>query len=97
MDELMPIPDYTALEYLRAVGYILKRQRIKAGVTQEEAAATVGMDRSHLANWEAGEHEPGIYRLMRLLAYYGCESGECFRMIHERALVNHRRAKSDKS
>jgi transcriptional regulator with XRE-family HTH domain len=59
-------------------------------VSQEEAAAAVGMDRAHLAHLEQGHHEPGVYRLARLLGYYGCDPGECCRRIDARARIYQR-------
>jgi len=88
----MPIPPYTAAQYLRAVGYKLRQLRKASGVSQLEAAAAVEMDRAHLANWEAGRHEPGIYRLTRLLGYYGCDPGECYAKIDKRARMYQRHA-----
>jgi len=88
----MPIPPYTAGQYLRAVGYVLRRLRYQADASQEEAAAAVEMDRAHLAKWEAGRHEPGIYRLTRLLGYYGCDPGDCYARIDARARMYQRHA-----
>ena len=81
----VPIPEYSAAQYKRAVGFVLRKLRLKFGVTQEKAAAEVGMDRAHLARWEQGRYDPGSYRLIKLAAYYDCTVMDLFERIEKRA------------
>jgi len=93
----MALPDFTLAHWKRAVGFVLRSLRHKAGFSQEEVAAQVGMDRAHLARWERGRYEPGSYRFLRLLMFYGCTVGNCLERVADRAqfyLENERRWKN---
>lgn len=59
---------------------IFVRDRRQAlGLTQEELAAKLGVDRSAVALWETGARTPGTERLPALAEALGCGIGELFR------------------
>jgi transcriptional regulator with XRE-family HTH domain len=81
----LQVPPYSLEQYKRAVAFVLRSLRHKAGLTQEEAAAAAEMDRPHLGHWEQGKFEPGSYRLARLIAVYGYPLDQAVAWIERRA------------
>ena len=57
--------------YKRAVGFVLRQLRAKAGVTLDFAAAAMDMNRSHLTSLEGGNHAPTRKTLLKLADFYG--------------------------
>jgi len=87
-----PCP-FTIEHWRRAVGFILRSWRRASRVSQQEVAAQLGMDRSHLARLELGHYEPGSYRLVTLILWYGRTIDEGLGVIARRAEFYSRRAK----
>lgn len=57
-------------EYLTRLGTVLKEARKVAGMSQEVAAAHVGMSTGTFTRWEAGENGISAYDLRRLILLY---------------------------
>lgn len=49
----------------------LKAARVNAGLTQQEAAKTLGITRGTLANYEMGRTKPDIEMAKRMAELYG--------------------------
>lgn len=54
----------------------LKKLREKAGLSQENVAAHVGVGRSAVAMWETGKTTPRTETLPKLAALFGCTVDE---------------------
>lgn len=52
------------------IGRRLRLAREKVGISQDEAASQVGVNRTTLANWEAGRHQPNLVQFRVLLTLY---------------------------
>lgn len=52
--------------------------RIKAGMSQTEAARRLGVDQSTVSYWETGKKTPRASKLARLAELYGCTIDELF-------------------
>lgn len=50
--------------------------REKAGLTQKQAAAALGVDQSAISFWETGANNPRASLLPRIAALYGCTVDE---------------------
>jgi transcriptional regulator with XRE-family HTH domain len=50
----------------------LKRERQRAGVSRDEAAAHVEKSNGMISHWETGRYEPTISDLRKLAKLYGC-------------------------
>ena len=50
----------------------LQRFRIKAGLSQEKAAETLGCSTRSLQRYESGRSDPPIYILQRMTSVYNC-------------------------
>ncbi len=48
-------------------GELIRRARLRAGISQEELADRLGMSRSSIARWEVDRVEPGLSTLRRVL------------------------------
>ena len=46
--------------------------REKAGLTQKQAAAALGVDQSAISFWETGANNPRVSMLPKIAALYGC-------------------------
>lgn len=46
--------------------------REKAGLTQKQAAAALGVDQSSISFWETGANNPRVSMLPKIAALYGC-------------------------
>jgi transcriptional regulator with XRE-family HTH domain len=68
------------LEYVQMAA-TLRRMREEAGVTREEAAATLGCTRSKIGDLETGRSRPKPAELERLLEQYGITSPERDEMV----------------
>lgn len=53
------------------IGARLRSARIRAHVTQEDAAQAAGVNRTTLGNWEAGRHMPCLVQFRDLMERYG--------------------------
>jgi predicted transcriptional regulator len=64
-------------EYLvttaRDLGAALRHFRTAAGVTQVDAAQTMGIGQSYLSSLEGGKFATSLTQALRLLRYVGCE------------------------
>ena len=56
----------------------LERLRVKAKLTQKEAAERIGVDRTTIVKWETEAGNPRIDMLPKLAEMYGCTIGSMF-------------------
>lgn len=56
----------------------LKAARVNAGLTQEEAAKSMNIDRTTLINWEKGKTFPKATQLMGLCDIYNAPMDDIF-------------------
>lgn len=56
----------------------LKRMRIKAKLTQKQAADALGVSQSTISMWETGAALPRTELLERIATVYGCGIGDLF-------------------
>jgi transcriptional regulator with XRE-family HTH domain len=59
----------------RAVGEGLARLRVRAGLTQTEAAGRAGVSRISVWRWESGRHRLTLTDFIRLAETYGAPPG----------------------
>lgn len=52
------------------------RLREKAGLTQKQAAAALGVDQSAISFWETGANNPRAALLPKIATLYGCTVDE---------------------
>ena len=52
---------------------LVKQHRMRAGLRQEDIAEKLGIDRSTVAKWEAGESLPRADKLPQLARLLGCK------------------------
>lgn len=57
-------------------GVNLRRIRRRAGITQEELAALVEMDRAQISNFENGKRTPRLDTLLKLMGALDCRADE---------------------
>ena len=50
----------------------MKAERARLGLSLEEAANNIGVNRNSLFRWENGEVEPTAENLAKLAQFYGC-------------------------
>ena len=50
----------------------MKAERARLGLSLEEAANSIGVNRNSLFRWENGEVEPTAENLAKLAQFYGC-------------------------
>ncbi len=67
---------------LKELGSSLRSARIKSGLSQEEAAASLSVSAQSIRNWEAGRHEPRPDALNRIKSLYGEFSPDIFEIRH---------------
>lgn len=60
------------------IAKILKQLRIDAGLTQKEAAETIGRKQQTLASWETGQSQPDANTLFILCRKYGTTVDRAF-------------------
>jgi transcriptional regulator with XRE-family HTH domain len=82
--------DTTTLDpVLTAIGRALASLRESAGLTQQSAAARLGMTPNAVAQWEAGRRSPSLRDIPRIAAAYGIDvweaAQEIFAEINEAA------------
>lgn len=68
----------------RAFGDVLRKRRLAAGVTQEELALEVGLDRTFLSLLERGERRPSLTTVFMLAGYFGIAPSDFVREIETR-------------
>lgn len=61
-----------------AVGQKIKELRERAGLTQEELAARIGVTASAVGNYESGRSHPKENVMYRLFGALGCEPNDIF-------------------
>lgn len=54
------------LEHNRALGHVLREQRIKLGLSQQELAARAGLDRTYISLLELGHKSPTLQTMYAL-------------------------------
>jgi transcriptional regulator with XRE-family HTH domain len=59
-----------------AVGRAIARQRIRSGLTQEEAAERLGVGNEAVSRIERGVVMPNIARLVEFATIFGCDAAE---------------------
>ena len=64
---------------------LLKVLRIEKGVTQNEVAKAIGVERYTYAKWEQGRAEPCILDIIKLLNYFDCTFED---LVGEESIVN---------
>lgn len=64
---------------------LLKVLRQEKGVTQNEVAMAIGVERYTYAKWEQGRAEPSISDIVKLLNYFDCKFED---LIGELAFAN---------
>lgn len=52
------------------IAKILKEERIKKGISQEELAQYCGVSKSSVSKWEKGITSPSIYQLPKIANFY---------------------------
>ncbi|MBQ7939495.1 MAG: helix-turn-helix transcriptional regulator [Clostridia bacterium] len=57
----------------------IKEARLTAGITQEELAARMKVDRSTVTKWENGQSNPKVPVLLKLADILGCTVDELLR------------------
>lgn len=67
----------------RAAGRVLRRLRLRSGLSQETLSGLAGLARSHLAMIENGKKDPSVDTLWRLADALGLTSSELFRLVEE--------------
>lgn len=60
------------------IARILQDARVKAGLTQQQAADAIGRKRQTLASWETGQSQPDANTLFLLFDAYGASVNEAF-------------------
>ena len=50
-----------------------KEARLRANLTQEEAAKMFGVDQSTIHAWETGKWSPRVSLLTKIASVYGCK------------------------
>jgi len=58
------------------IGKTLKKLRKDRGITQEELAQLINVERSTVANWERGAKQPGLDRLIQYSRFFGVSLDE---------------------
>jgi len=53
-----------------------REQRLKAGMTMEEASAAMKVSRTTLGNWENGKKQPVAKNIIKMSEVYGCTTDE---------------------
>lgn len=53
-----------------------KELRLQANLLQQDVASKLGVDRSTVAKWEAGEAMPRVDKLKDIAELYGCTIDE---------------------
>lgn len=61
-----PSPSHAGNRSLVALGLAIRERRLKLGLSQEELALEVGLDRSYLGGVERGEHNVAVINLLRI-------------------------------
>lgn len=54
----------------------IREQRLQRGMTQNELARLLGVDRSNVAKWETGVHKPRADMLLNLSRVFQCSLDE---------------------
>lgn len=58
--------------FWKLIGHNIKAARKRAGLTQEDVAASVGCSRPHIPNMEKGICGTGLFMLFKLATVFGC-------------------------
>lgn len=60
-------------KFYNDLGEIIKVERLRQRVSQEELASYLGLTRSSIINLEKGRHRPSIYQLLQIAAMLNIE------------------------
>lgn len=63
----------------------IKRERVEAGISVDEAADVLGVHPNTVRGWERGEFEPTGKNLVQLSALFGCGAGYLLGLTNERS------------
>ena len=76
----MPIasPRYAFEPSLVALGQAIRAARLERGISQEELAVRVVIDRSYVSSIERGAQNPGVVSLLRIADALGMTAAELF-------------------
>lgn len=64
-------PERDGVEDRKWLGSILREQRKRLGLTQDDAGASIGVSRAQISNIESGKHRPSVTTLLALMRLYG--------------------------
>lgn len=64
---------------------VLKECRLSAGLTQDEAAAALGITRTAISMWETGDSLPRADMLPRISNLYHCEISDLYSAAEKRS------------
>lgn len=54
----------------------MRELRIRAGLTQKDVAARLGVDQVAVSHWELGKHYPRERKVQALARLYGCSAAD---------------------
>lgn len=60
------------------MGAKIRQYRERAGLTQKQLAAAVGVDASAVSYWEGGQTAPTMNNLVKIAAVLNCKPGDLF-------------------
>lgn len=60
------------------MGAKIRQYRERAGLTQKELAAAVGVDPSAVSYWENGQTAPTMNNLVKVASVLNCKPGDLF-------------------
>jgi transcriptional regulator with XRE-family HTH domain len=60
------------------LGKAVRRERLRAGLSQEELADLAGLDRTYIGGIERGERNPGVIALQKVATGLGVPLGALF-------------------
>lgn len=55
---------------------VIQDMRVRSGITQEQLAGQLGIDRSTVAKWETGQSKPRTDALIKLCEILSCTADE---------------------
>lgn len=67
----------------RVMGNVIRKLRIKQGLSQEVLSGLSGVARSHLAMIESGKKKPSVDTLWKIAGGLGLKLSDLFRMVEK--------------